>query len=132
LLAGVFTGHFRLHVWPRSGELAPRLLWNDLIAHLRLKIAPATGGPDYGLMQKLAYSGVVFVALPLAVLSGLAMSPRITAAYPFVSSAVGGFQSLRTIHFFAFVALILFAIVHVALVIASGFKRQMRGMILGK
>jgi thiosulfate reductase cytochrome b subunit len=132
LLAGVFTGHFRVHVWPRSGELTPRLLWKDLVAHLRLKIAPATGGPDYGLMQKLAYSGVVFVALPVAVLTGLAMSPRITAAYPFVSSAVGGFQSLRTIHFFAFVALIVFAIVHVALVIASGFKRQMRGMILGK
>jgi thiosulfate reductase cytochrome b subunit len=132
LLAGVFTGHFRLHVWPRSGDLTPRLLWKDFVSHLRLKIAPATGGPDYGLMQKLAYSGVVFVALPLAVLTGLAMSPRITAAYPFVSSAVGGFQSLRTIHFFAFVALIVFAIVHVALVIASGFKRQMRGMILGK
>jgi thiosulfate reductase cytochrome b subunit len=132
LLAGIFSGHFRLHIWPGSDQLTPRLFWRELIAHMHLRIAPATGGPDYGLLQKCAYSGVVFVALPLTVLTGLVMSPRISAAFPFVSSAVGGFQSVRTIHFFAFVALVLFVVVHVVMVIASGFRRQMRGMTLGE
>ena len=52
LLAGIFTGHFRRHLWPRAGEFAPRLLWQDLISHLRLRIRPATGGPQYGVVQK--------------------------------------------------------------------------------
>jgi thiosulfate reductase cytochrome b subunit len=131
LLAGVFTGHFRLHIWPRPGELSPRLLWGELVRHLSLRIPPATGGPQYGLMQKCAYCAVVFAGLPLAVLTGLAMSPAITATYPFLRSMFGGFQSARTVHFFVFVALLLFAIVHIAMVVKSGFKRQIRGMTSG-
>ena len=75
---------------------------------------------------------VVFLALPLAVVTGLAMSPAITAAYPFLSGMFGGFQSARTIHFFASVVLVLFLLVHVVMVIKSGFKRQMRAMTFGK
>ena len=128
LLAGIVTGHFRRHLWPRVGEFAPRLVWQDLIGHLRLRIRPATGGPQYGLLQKYAYCGVVFLALPLAVVTGLAMSPAITASYPFLSGMLGGFQSARTIHFFTAVVLVLFLFVHVMMIVKSGFKRQMRAM----
>lgn len=132
VLSGILAGHFRRHLWPRAGELTPRQLWRDVIDHLRLRIRPATGGPDYGLLQKLAYCGVVFVALPMAVLTGLAMSPAVTAGYRFLGSLFGGFQSARTIHFFAAVALVLFLTVHVVMVVRSGFKRQMRGMTFGR
>jgi thiosulfate reductase cytochrome b subunit len=132
LLAGVFTGHFRRHLWPRRGELQTRALRTELADHLHLRIRPATGGPDYGLLQKCGYCAVVFVLLPLIVLTGLAMSPTVAAAYPFLQSMWGGFQSARTIHFFAFVALVLFTIGHVALVAMSGLKRQLRGMIRGR
>ena len=131
VLAGIFTGHFRRHLLPRAGELTPRLLWKDLIGHMRLQILPATGGPPYGLLQKCTYVGVVFLALPMMVVTGLAMSPAITAAYPFLSGIFGGSQSARTIHFLVFVALILFLVVHVLMVILSGFKRQMRAMTFG-
>ena len=60
------------------------------------------------------------------------MSPAITAAYPFLSGMFGGFQSARTIHFFASVVLVLFLLVHVVMIIKSGFKRQMRAMTFGK
>jgi thiosulfate reductase cytochrome b subunit len=132
LLAGVLTGHFRRHLWPRVHDRHPRLFMAELVNHLHLKVPAATGGPDYGLLQKCAYCSVVFVAMPLAVLTGLAMSPTVAAAYPFLQSMLGGFQSARTIHFFTFVALMLFAIAHVIMVIASGFRRQMRGMTLGR
>ena len=132
LLSGIFTGHFRRHLVPRAGELTPRLIAQDLKSHLRLQIRSATGGPHYGLLQKCAYCGVVFVALPLAVVTGLAMSPTITAAYPFLSGIFGGFQSARTIHFFASVVLVLFLLVHVVMIIKSGFRRQMRAMTFGK
>jgi thiosulfate reductase cytochrome b subunit len=132
LLAGVFSGHFRRHLMPRPSELTPRQFWRDVREHARLRIRAATGGPHYGVLQKCSYFAVVFLALPLAVVTGLAMSPAITAAFPFLSGMFGGFQSARTVHFFASVALVLFLLVHVGMIIMSGFGRQMRAMTFGK
>jgi len=132
LIAGISGGHFRAHLVPKSSELAPRNVWRDVVDHLRMRIPPASGGPQYGLLQKGAYSFVVFVAAPLMVLSGLAMSPAVTAGYPFLLGMFGGYQSARTIHFFAFVALLLFVVAHVVMVVKSGFKRQVRSMTVGE
>jgi thiosulfate reductase cytochrome b subunit len=132
LLAGIFTGHFRRHLTPRLSELRFELFWREVRDHMRLRIRAATGGPQYGLLQKSAYFAVVFLALPLSVLTGLAMSPAITAAFPFLSRLFGGFQTARTIHFFAFVALMLFLLAHMAMIVKSGFRRQMRAMTIGK
>lgn len=131
LVNGLVAGHFRSHLWPRFRELAPRLLWRDLVDHLRLRIRPASGGPSYGLLQKCAYSLVVFVAAPLIVISGLTMSPAVTAAFPFLLGLFGGYQSARTIQFFAFAALLLFVLVHVVMVVKSGFRRQIKAMTVG-
>jgi thiosulfate reductase cytochrome b subunit len=131
VLSGMFTGHVRRYLVPRAGELAPRLLWQDLTAHWRLHIQPTTGGPPYGLLQKCTYFGVIFLALPLVIITGLAMSPAISAAYPVLQDMFGGSQSARTIHFFLFVGLLLFLVVHVLMVIMSGFKRQLRAMTFG-
>lgn len=131
ILSGLLGGHFRSHIWPRARELAPHSVWRDVIEHLRLRIPPASGGPDYGVLQKCAYSLVVFVAAPLMLLTGLAMAPAVTAAFPSLLSLFGGYQSARTIHFLIFIALLLFVFVHVVMVIKSGFRRQMRAMTLG-
>lgn len=130
VVAGLFAGHFRSHFWPRAREL--RGLGRELRDHLRLRIPAATGGPRYGLLQKLSYAIVVFVAAPLIVLTGLTMAPAVTAGLPFLLTIFGGYQSARTLHFLAFVALVLFAVVHVLMVILSGFKRQIRGITLGE
>jgi len=63
-LTGVFSGHFHRHVLPRTAELRPALFWAEVVTHARMKIQAATGGPQYGLLQKCAYFGVVFLALP--------------------------------------------------------------------
>jgi len=131
VVAGVVTGHFRRHLLPRARELAPRFLWQDLIGHLRSPVSTTSAGPPYGLLQKCAYCVVVFVALPLMLVTGLAMSPAIAAAYPFLPDLFGGAQSARTIHFFVFVALLVFLVVHLVMVIMSGFRRQMRAMTFG-
>lgn len=131
LIAGAFTGHFRKHIVPRPSELKPKLFLAELRDHLYMRIREATGGPQYGLIQKCAYFVVVFLAIPLIVLTGLTMSPAITAGYPILLRVFGGFQSARTIHFFAFVTLMMFLLVHVLMIIKSGFKRQMRGMTIG-
>jgi len=132
VLAGLVTGHARRELLPRIRELSPASLWRDVVAHLRPNAAPASVGPPYGLLQKLSYSVVVFVALPLMLVTGLTMAPAVTAAYPSLLDLFGGYQSARTIHFFCFAFLFLFLLAHLAMVIATGFRRQLRAMTLGK
>ena len=131
ILSGILTGHARRDLVPRARELTPRLFWHDLVGHLRLQMQPTTGGPPYGLLQKCSYFGVVFVALPLAIFTGLTMSPAIAAAYPVLRAVFGETQSARTIHFFVFAVLILFIVVHVLMVFMTGFRRQFRAMTFG-
>jgi thiosulfate reductase cytochrome b subunit len=131
-VGGIFSGHFRKHLVPRRRELVLPRIWAEVKDHLRLQIRAATGGPQYGLLQKCAYFAVVFLALPGTLLTGLTMSPAITAAHPWLLDVCGGYQSARTIHFFLAVALVLFVAVHVVMVAKSGFKRQLRAMTVGE
>ena len=132
LLIGLFGGHFRSHIWPRAGELGSRQFRLEVADHLRFRIPAAGGGPKYGLLQKCAYSFVVFVVAPLMIATGLTMSPAVTAAWPWLLDLFGGYQSARTIHFFASAVLVLFVIVHVVMVVRSGFRRHMRAMTVGE
>jgi thiosulfate reductase cytochrome b subunit len=75
---------------------------------------------------------VVFGALPLMALTGLAMSPRINAQLPFLVTLLQGRQSARTVHFITAGALVLFVLVHVAMVFAAGFWNELRSMITGR
>ncbi len=131
ILASLRTGHLRRHLLPARAELTRRDLQRELVDHARLRIRAATGGPQYGLLQKVAYSVIVLVVLPLATLTGLAMSPAITATMPFLSSLFGGVQSARTIHFGLWCVLVVFAAGHVLMVVLSGFRRQVRAMTIG-
>lgn len=131
LLVGAFSGHFRRHLIPHSRELSGAEFWREIRAHARLNIPSATGGPKYGLLQKCTYAIVVFVGLPLATITGLAMSPAVAAGLPFLPAMFGGVQSARTIHFAAFVTLTTFLIVHVGMIVKSGFARHMRSMTIG-
>jgi len=132
VIVGAMTGHIRRSLLPSTDELRPQLMWHDLLGHLRLQIQSTASGPPYGLLQKCTYTAVVFLALPLAILTGLAMSPAVNAAYPLLQAVWGGSQSARTIHFFTFSALMFFLLIHVLMVIMSGFRRHLRAMTLGK
>jgi thiosulfate reductase cytochrome b subunit len=128
---GIVTGHARSNLLPRLRDLAPRELWRALGAHLRLRFAGA-GADKYSVLQRCAYASVAFAVLPFMVLTGLTMAPAVTAAYPILLDVFGGHQSARTLHFLGFAALVLFLLVHVTLVILTGFRRQMRAMVLGR
>ena len=131
-LNGIFSGHLKNNIWPKVRELSPRIFWRDMINHLRMQIPLATGGPQYGILQKLSYVIVIFIALPLAFITGLTMSPAITATFPFLLDVFGGYQSARTIHFFTSITLELFLLVHLLMIIKSGFVQQIRYMTTGK
>lgn len=131
LLTGFFTGHFKSRFSLQVTEFRLQLFWNDFISHFR-QVSTAPNGQLYGLLQKYTYMVVIFVLLPLTAITGLTMSPAITAAFPFLLKMFAGAQSARTIHFFASVSLVLFLTIHVAMVIRTGFKQQIRAMTIGK
>jgi thiosulfate reductase cytochrome b subunit len=132
LTAGFISKHIRKHLWLRKSEFSLKLFWQDIVNHMRMNLPEATHGPQYGLLQKSSYLIVIFFLMPLIVMTGMTMSPAITAAYPFLLKIFFGAQSARTIHFFAAAVLVLFLFVHVAMIIKTGFRQHMRSMTIGK
>jgi len=132
LLTGIFSGYFQKHLSPRIREFSLVLFWQDFVKHLSVKFLPANDGSKYGLLQKYSYMIVIFFLMPLIALTGLTMSPAIPDGYPFLLKIFFGAQSARTIHFFASVVLVLFLVIHVIMIVRSGFKKQMSNMTFGK
>jgi len=86
----------------------------------------------YNVLQKLAYLIVIFVLLPLVILMGLAMSPRIDTLFTGWVDLFGGRQSARTIHFVAAWLIVAFVLIHVFQVIVTGLWNNLRSMITGR
>jgi thiosulfate reductase cytochrome b subunit len=131
VVAGALAGHFRRRFVPRRGTLTRAAVLEVVRGHLR-RSAPGEHQPGtYNVLQRLSYAMVVFVAVPLTAISGLAMSPAVTSVVPATVTVFGGQQSARTVHFAAACALVGFALLHVLFVWQSGFAAQMRAMTLG-
>ncbi len=128
---GLRTGHFLRNLIPSSRE-SWTALPGAIRDHLRFRRPPPDEAWHYNVLQRLAYACVVFVLFPLMIWTGLAMSPAITGAFPFVVNAFGGQQSARTIHFFTTLGLVGFVFIHVVMVIRAGFRTRMRAMISGR
>jgi thiosulfate reductase cytochrome b subunit len=126
VLFGLFTGHFRKNLFPPS--ISWRALSSQVGKHLRFERPTA----DYNPLQRLAYLFVVFVLFPLTVWTGLAMSPAVVSVFPATVTVFGGQQSARTIHFFLSIALVIFLLLHIAMIILAGFGQRMRAMITGR
>lgn len=128
----VLSGHFRRDLAPTSRQLSPRHLWHEIVDHARLRFPEGEDAKHYNALQKMTYLAVIFVLLPLMILTGLTMSPGIDAAFPALVDVFGGRQSARTIHFITASLLVLFVIVHVAMVVLSGTWNNIRSMITGR
>jgi thiosulfate reductase cytochrome b subunit len=131
LLFGLMSGHFRRDLAPTAGELRPRHFLAEVWDHIRLRTPRGEAARRYNVLQKLAYIAVIFILLVM-VLTGLTMSPAVTAAVPVLFDIFGGRQSARTIHFLAANLLVLFVLVHVVQVLISGAFNGMRSMITGR
>jgi thiosulfate reductase cytochrome b subunit len=99
---------------------------------MRFRRGVLAADEHYNVLQRLSYLGIVFVVFPFTILSGFAMSPSITSVFPWMVEFFGGHQTARTIHFFLANLLVLFLVVHVAMVALSGFVPRMMAMITGK
>lgn len=125
LVASALNGHLRQLI-PGPADL--RALPRDIADHARLRFRH-TG--EYSVLQKLAYASVLFLALPLMILTGLSMSPGFNAAAPWLLDMFGGRQTARTIHFLTMVALLGFFAVHMAMILLAGPLNEMRSILTG-
>ena len=113
-------------------RLSPRAIWHDIVEHLKLRFDNPDEPGAFNILQKLSYIGVIFVLLPLVILTGLTMAPGMNAAWPWLVDLFGGRQSARSIHFIAAFTLVAFFLVHMLMVLLAGPLNEIRSMISGR
>lgn len=130
LASGLLRRHFARKFWPTPAEL--RGIGHSIVEHAQLRWPKGDEARTYNVLQKLTYLGIVFLALPLMLVTGIAMSPGLNAAFPWVLDLLGGRQSARTLHFISMALIVGFTGLHVGLVVLVGFFNEMRSMITGR
>ncbi len=130
-IAGLLNGHFRRNLIPERRDWTWRAYWARLAQYLHRQPPGRDESRSYNVLQRTAYLIVIFVLFPLMIWTGLAMSPSFTSAVPATAALLGGRQSARTLHFLLSGLLLLFVLVHIAMITLSGFRNRMRAMITG-
>jgi thiosulfate reductase cytochrome b subunit len=125
----VASGHLTHDLIPSRAEW--RNIGRSIADHVRFRHPTGEAAKRYNVLQNGAYLAVIFGLLPLVVIAGMAMSPRLDAVFNGWVDLLGGRQSARTLHFLAAAGLLLFVLVHVFEVLISGVWNQLRSMVTG-
>ena len=131
-IAGLFTGHFLRNLLPVRGDRNWAAFRRVLAKSFRRAPPNQLESRSYNPVQRTAYLLVIFVLFPLVIWTGLALSPAFDSAVPLAVAALGGRQSARTLHFFISWLLVLFLMVHVAMIFLAGFWSRVQAMVTGR
>ncbi|MDD9207090.1 cytochrome b/b6 domain-containing protein [Georgenia sp. 10Sc9-8] len=118
------TGHWA-RIVPTSWDVLPHAL-SVLLQYASLDWPMENGWVAYNALQVLAYFVTVFVAAPLAIVTGLRLSPAwprneaVNRAYPL--------STARLLHLAVMAYYVAFIVVHVTLVLATGALRNLNHM----
>jgi len=119
------TGHW-VRIVPTSWEVLPNAL-SAALQYVSLDWPTENGWVNYNSLQQLAYFATVFIAAPLAAITGFRMSgmwpkraEKLSTAYPV--------EWARAVHFPVMLYFVAFIVVHVALVMFTGFLRNLNHM----
>ncbi|MCQ4617064.1 cytochrome b/b6 domain-containing protein [Corynebacterium sp. CCUG 18816] len=115
------TGQW-MRIVPTSWEVIPQAV-SAGIQYLSLDWPTENPWVHYNALQELSYFAVVFLAAPLAILSGARMSEWWPKSWTFFS-----LKAARAIHFPTMLFFVLFTVVHVFLVFTTGLRRNMNAM----
>jgi Ni/Fe-hydrogenase b-type cytochrome subunit len=132
IAVSLLNRHLQRDLAPTRDEVAPKHVWSDIKAHARLRFPTGDAALHYNVLQKMSYVAVIFLLIPLMVLTGLAMSPAMDAAWPWLVDLFGGRQSARSIHFLCAAAILLFIVVHLLMVALAGPINEVSSMITGR
>jgi thiosulfate reductase cytochrome b subunit len=106
---GIVSGHLRHRMLP----ISPRALFADVRNALRGRLAHDDLSV-YNAAQKAAYLGAILLGIGL-VLSGLAIWKPVQLYW--LAALMGDYEGARLLHFFCMAGIVLFVLVHVAMVL---------------
>jgi thiosulfate reductase cytochrome b subunit len=121
VIYGIWSGHFRHAFFP----VGPSAFIRDMLAAFTFRLPHRLGA--YNAVQKALYLGVLLAGIVM-VLTGLAIWKPVQ--FQELVFVFGGFDTARLIHFLGMSAIVLFLIVHVALVIIV--PKTLPAMITGR
>jgi thiosulfate reductase cytochrome b subunit len=121
VLAAV-SGHW-VRIVPTDWAVVPQAVSAGL-QYASLDWPTENGWVDYNALQQLSYFAVVYVAGPIAVLTGLRAAPGFAARLRFLDARFS-LRTAKTIHFWTMWFLVGFTAVHVFLVLATGAVRNL-------
>lgn len=123
------TGQW-VRVVPTSWDILPNAV-SALIQYASLDWPTENGWVNYNALQVLAYFLVIFVAAPLALVTGLRMSPGLAARWQRGDRAFP-MAVARRIHFPVMLFFVAFVVVHVTLVLTTGALRNLNHMFFAR
>ena len=113
---------------PTSWDIFPAA-WQAIVAYFHFRLPPE--GNPFNAIQQLTYCFIIFILSPFQILTGIMMSPALGARLPRFPRILGGRQAARSLHFIGLIVFTGFIVVHISLVIAHGFQREMAKIVLG-
>ncbi|WP_020098613.1 cytochrome b/b6 domain-containing protein [Microbacterium sp. 11MF] len=119
------TGQW-MRVIPTSWEVFPNAV-SAALQYVSLDWPTENGWVNYNALQQLAYFATIFIAAPLAAITGYRMS----AVWPKQATTLNRIYPVewaRKIHFPTMLYFVLFIVVHVALVLSTGALRNLGHM----
>jgi hypothetical protein len=115
---------------PTAWSVFPDAL-SVLIQYLSLNWPVENTWVAYNGLQLIAYFVTVFVAAPLALVTGLGMSPALSARFKRLSKVLS-IQVARSVHFLVLVYFVVFIVIHVSLVFATGLLVNLNHVYAGR
>jgi sulfoxide reductase catalytic subunit YedY len=114
---------------PRSWAVFPNSL-SVALQYLSLRFPLNEAWVRYNSLQQLTYFFTVFIAAPIAIITGLMQGPGI-------SNSVGRFgkifhrQTARSIHFLVACWFVFFIFIHITLIFITGLRQNLNNMFAG-
>ena len=119
-----------MRIVPTSWDVFPNAL-SSALAYASLDWPTESGWINYNALQVLSYFTIVFIAAPLAAVTGVRMSPiwpkgnaALDRAYPM--------ELARRIHFPVMIFFVGFVIMHVAMVLSTGALQNLNHMFAAR
>lgn len=126
----LFTTGQWMRLVPTRLDLIPNAA-SAALQYASLDWPVSDGWVNYNALQQLAYFATVFVAAPLALTSGIRLSPGLAAALRPLDRIVP-LRATRLVHVGTWIWFLAFIAAHVTLVLATGALRNLNHMYAGR
>ena len=114
---------------PNSFDVFPNAL-STALQYLSLDLPQNAGFSTYNALQLLAYFITVFIAAPVALVTGLLQAPAVAGRLG-TGAGLLNRQVARTLHFGVLVWMLMFIAVHTLMIFVTGFVGNVNHMTLG-